>query len=467
MYGASPVPVGSDAEVKDLLHEENARKEEKIVTFLNDPEEQLKIFLSSYMRKQGLIWYDVLHLHVIYLTRRVLPRADRNLICYPRLIGFFLRFLVRNRVFPEANHERDFRRALDVVDLAQKELILTSKLAKELPDKFNLACTSCWGMKADGYRRLEPESTKISEEADEKKGERGEPDAKKIKLDTDQNNDIDPSDAAKTAVEKFEEELKAQNVQVIKNAQDILINESKIDTDQERDPNTSMWATGWGEEDYNPSMFAPGGDSNPWGSSTSNWDAPEVNSLISLLGPTALPLTHTPGVVEWAVRRIKSFTLPPPPNTLPKSPVETEEDPEAVELELERRFAKVVFGPWIGWDQAQDEMPHLAKPRILESSRGPVVGGENAEAAPAPAPADGPKPHDPLKDDITVLVKPAVLEYMSLGMGLGATWVQIAREQDFAEDAKKKKKKKSKSKKVADRYWYVDELLMIIPSYHT
>jgi hypothetical protein len=58
MYDVSPVPVGSDAEVKDLLNEENARKEERIVTFLNDPGEQLKYFFSSYMRKQGLIWYN-------------------------------------------------------------------------------------------------------------------------------------------------------------------------------------------------------------------------------------------------------------------------------------------------------------------------------------------------------------------------------------------------------------------------
>jgi hypothetical protein len=62
MYGSSPVPVGSDAEVKDLLDEEKARKEEKVVTFLNDPEEQLRIFFSSYMRKQGLIWYVFLYM---------------------------------------------------------------------------------------------------------------------------------------------------------------------------------------------------------------------------------------------------------------------------------------------------------------------------------------------------------------------------------------------------------------------
>jgi len=414
-----------------------------------------------------------LYLHTSRLT---LPRADRNLINFPRLIRFFLRFLLRNRVFPEAGHERDFRRTLDIVDLAQKELILTSRLAKELPDKFNLACTACWGMKADGYRRLtpadeEPESTKIPKVEEEDQKETDEPDAKKVKLDTDQKNDIDPGDAATSAVDKFEEELRAANVQVIKKAEDILMDEPNIDANQDEDPNTGPWASGgWGEGDYDPSSFAPGGGDS-WGTSTNNWDPPEVNSLLSLLGPTALPLTHTPGVVEWAVRRIKSFTPPPAPNTLPKSSVATE-DPEAVELELERRFAKVVLEPWIGWDQAQDEMPHLAKPRILESSRGPVVvGGESGEGtAPVsdPTPADGPKPHDPVKDDITVLVEPVVLEYLSLGMGLGATWVQIAREQDFAVDGAKTKKKKKKGKsKVANRYWYIDELLMILPSYHT
>jgi hypothetical protein len=337
-------------------------------------------------------------------------------------------------------------------------------------------------VKARGYRPItllneEPESTKASKVGTENKDgeERGEPDTKKPRLDTD---DTDPSDVARAAVEKFEAELKAANVQVIKRPEDILMDEPDIDADQERDPNTSTWASGgWGDEDYNPSAFTPGGGSASWTASTTNWDPPEVHSLIPLLGPTALPLTHTPGVAEWSVRLLKSFTPPLAPNTLPKSPVETEEDPEAVELELEVRFAKVVLGPWIGWDQARDEMPHLAKPRILESSRGAVVvvvveSEKNMEAASDPAPvpaADGPKPHDPLKDDITILVEPAILEYLSLGMGLGGTWVQIARVQDLAEEGakKRKKKKKGKSKKAADRYWYVDELLMILPSFYT
>jgi hypothetical protein len=277
-------------------------------------------------------------------------------------------------------------------------------------------------------------------------------------------------------MEKFEEELKAANVQVVNKADDVLM--ADADTKANNDTDVSGWgggsATGTWGEDYDSSSF----NFHPWTEPAANWDPPEFNSLMALLGPTALPLTHTPGVVEWAVRRIKSFTHPPPTNALPMSPVVNEVDPEAVELELQGRFAKVVFSPWIGWDQTQDEMPHLAKPRILETSRGPVIGeGEKAEAitngtssgaAASPQQPESLKPHDPFNDDITVLVEPGVVEYLSVGMGIGATWVQLAREQDFAEDSTKMgKKKKGKSKKNTNRYWYIDELLMVLPSYHS
>jgi len=32
------------------------QREEKLMVFLNDPEKSIKIFLSSHMREQGLIW---------------------------------------------------------------------------------------------------------------------------------------------------------------------------------------------------------------------------------------------------------------------------------------------------------------------------------------------------------------------------------------------------------------------------
>jgi len=151
-----------------------------------------------------------------------------------------------------------------------------------------------------------------------------------------------------------------------------------------------------------------------------------------------------------------------------------------VEIELERRFVKVVLAPWVGWDKADDEMPYMAQPRILETSRGPIQGvvGEDGRVEPLPVvpagteaatAAEGVKPHDPFNDDITLLVQPELLPMLSLGLGLGGTWVQMAREQDLAADGekKKKKKKKSKSKKATTRYWYIDELILTLPSYHT
>jgi hypothetical protein len=53
-----------DDEEEDDDEATNARKraeadefrEEKLIAFLNDPEKSTMIFLSSYMREQGMIW---------------------------------------------------------------------------------------------------------------------------------------------------------------------------------------------------------------------------------------------------------------------------------------------------------------------------------------------------------------------------------------------------------------------------
>lgn len=54
-----------DDEVEDEEDDEVVRKraeadefrEEKLIAFLNDPEKSTMVFLSSYMREQGLIWW--------------------------------------------------------------------------------------------------------------------------------------------------------------------------------------------------------------------------------------------------------------------------------------------------------------------------------------------------------------------------------------------------------------------------
>ncbi|KAF8076846.1 hypothetical protein FPV67DRAFT_1618811 [Lyophyllum atratum] len=467
LYGVEPIPVGSDEEVKHLLNSENARREEQMVEFLNDPEQMLRVFLSSYMRKQGLIW------------------SDRNLVNIPRLLDFWVRFLIRNRVFPEIEIDRALKRSLAVIELAQKELILTSKIAKQLPDEFSKACHACWGQKADGYRAIsfptqEDADKKLDSEEAQDPTTSDEPHAKRAKLHTDET---EPSDPVEAAVERFEEDLKAANVEVIKVDSDPLMQDAeKLQGIKDNlNPDIDVLPPWAHSAEWGSTITDDKDDTDPWAPVAVDWAPPILHSLLPMLGPTALPLTHTPGAVECSVRRIVSFTPPPPPLTLPKSPVVPEEDPDAVDVELERRFAKVVLGPWVGWDRAGEEMPHMAQPRILETSRGAIRGVVRGDgrvelepalvpvgSEPEPANEGVMKPHDPLGDDITVLVEPEVLPMLSPGLGLGGTWVQMAREQDFvAEGEKKKKKKKSKAGKVAVRYWYIDELMLILPSYHT
>jgi hypothetical protein len=70
LYGATPVQVDSDVAVQRLLEDEKGRKEERLLSFLNDPEKSVKVFLSSYMRSQGLIW----------CVRRVILLSISNLL---------------------------------------------------------------------------------------------------------------------------------------------------------------------------------------------------------------------------------------------------------------------------------------------------------------------------------------------------------------------------------------------------
>lgn len=63
LFNKEPTPVSSDAEVRALLARAALEKETKLLAFLNDPEKSIKVFLSSYMRKEGLIWHVSLSLH--------------------------------------------------------------------------------------------------------------------------------------------------------------------------------------------------------------------------------------------------------------------------------------------------------------------------------------------------------------------------------------------------------------------
>lgn len=406
------------------------------------------------------------------LTQTVKRRADKNLVNMPHLLYFFINFLIGNRVLPEPEHERGLQRALKVIELARKELPLTSKMAKALPDDFNLACKACWGTQGTGYETFYPDAMDVVK--DDK--DSNEPEAKRLKLDTD-------TEDATTAEESFVAKLKAENIQLLTSADITMADVAKDAIEDNIDPGVAAdsIASGWGTDGgatWGASTSAENAQSvDAWETTHSSWAAADPHSLIPLLGPTTLPLTHTPGIVEWSVRRIKEII--PPPTVANKSAIPTDPDadpdPETVEAELIARFTRVVLTPWTGWEDPEDEEGQSA-PRIFPSSRGPVVDPKDAagvelEGDAAKPPTGGRKPHDPTKDDITIFVGASVLDTLSMGMGLGGTWVQLARQQeDFerpdGEEKPKKKKKKSKSKKSGARFWYMEELVMTLTSYH-
>jgi hypothetical protein len=82
-------------------------------------------------------------------TNHFLYRSEENHDCIPRVLLFFVNFLLRSRVFPHL--EQHLHRSLEVIELAKIELPLTMKIGKTFPDKFSQACNTCWGNKRDYY----------------------------------------------------------------------------------------------------------------------------------------------------------------------------------------------------------------------------------------------------------------------------------------------------------------------------
>jgi hypothetical protein len=435
-------------------------------------------------------------------------RADRNLITGPRLTAFFINFLLRNRVLPESNHERGLRRALDVTAIALKELPLTAKIGQALPDLLSTGLKDCFGRMTGGSFQIDGDA--ILEGWGKYAGKDGEREKKRQKVDKDGDAGEGASNKIRDGEEdekinEFEAELKAANVEVIHTDSfsadnDIMaqIVEDNVGTDIDVDVGNSAgwgssdnaWGTGnsgWGEPANGDGVAdilgidatTNGVDLSGWGNSNpvahdpwaDTWSAPKICLLMKLLGPTVLPLTHTTGIVEQSTRRIKSIIRPP---LIPAKSVAGDgegEDPEGVEEELEKRFAKVVLEPWVG-----DENSDIRKPIIRASSRGHVYPGskmEDGTVVEGEIPPPEAKVHNPLESDITLLIEPSSADLMSVGMGILATWIQIVRQEKENKSGsgssvrgKGKKKKKGKSK-VPRGYWYMEELLVTFPSFYT
>ena len=385
-----------------------------------------------------------------------------------------------------------------------KELPLTAEVGKAMPDTVSMALKDCFGRMTGGSFQMDGGAilegwAKCADKSD------GEREKKRLKVDEEpsaaaaaEKNDQNGERVADETVDEFEAELKAANVEVIhtdslSGDDDIMkqIANDNVGMDVDVDVgNSAGWGSsdnawgaddgGWGEADGGNVLDIPtttgSADISGWGSNATQdlwadtWSAPKVCLLMKLLGPTALPLTHTTGIVEQSTRRIKSVIRPP---AVPAKSVAGEgegEDPEGVEEELEKRFAKVVLEPWVG-----DNDSDIRKPIIRSTSKGQVYPGskmEDGTVVEGDIPPPDAKVHNPLESDITLLVEPSSVDLMSVGMGILATWIQIVRQEKkqsgsgSSSGGKSKKKKKGKSK-IPKGYWYMEELLVTFPSFYT
>ncbi|KAL6309820.1 hypothetical protein BKA93DRAFT_821530 [Sparassis latifolia] len=421
-------------------------KDQRMDAFFNDTERDIRVFFSAYFRDKGLMW------------------SEQRTRDGPILVGFFLNFLLRNRVLPEPEHERGLRRGLVVVEQARTELPATFTVARALPDKFSDGCRALWGSMT---ARLN--WANIAED-DAKQTQGDEPDAKRRKLDG--KEETEDERVLREAAGGADIEVLTPDV-VMNIAQEIESENRKKEKESVENADAAADNAGWGA----PADDAWGAaDTEPWGGTgegegaynfapptADTWDiGPQPNQIMAFFGPTLFPLTHTTGIIERATRRIVRVTAPEKTKAKKKK---GRSAAELIEEELTRRLARMVLEPWSGHELHKNS--EITEPIILPDSRGAVVS-ESAETAGNSASAV----HNPSKDQITVLIDPSIADKMVVGMGLGATWVQLARQDltaapDASEADEKNKKGGWGEAGQPTPYWYMEQLVSVLPSFHT
>ena len=491
------------------IEEEEERKVERILAFLANPETVVKMFLSSYMRKEGLIWYISITLHRQRKNSNLFySRSDPNLFNAPRVLSFFFRFVLRNKLLPK--HEAGFKKALAVVERAQLELPESSVIAKIIPCEVGLTLRDQFGLKAETFKY------KILDNHDENAG------------DGNAAGDVTMDDVAleEPAVEyvgggEYADVVRPVDAGVAKIVEndgggDRARKRAKLDdTTQEQEAEMDVdeeEAGTWGAWDCQASW------GEPIEASATDWSLPAY-SLSKFIGMDALPATHTTGVVEESVRKIISV----------HAPAAKSNTTDTLEAQLEGKLGRVVLAPWNEWDvpameegldeirrvyteiykgkrvnkgirrflsnegeegqevetgktegrpkrkpeeyydeNAEDNLESTEAKIIWENSKGWVVDPSSGNIVLANCTRGKPgalalppkrNAHNPHRDTIEVVVEPAVIDKLKdvVGMGLGGTFVQLVREKELA----------SGGENTVKAFWYMEDLKIVIPSFYT
>ena len=369
------------------------------------------------------------------------------------MVSFFLRYLIRNRVFPEPEYERPIKRALEIVQLARVELPNSWKMGRALPDTFSDGCKGLWGPMQLMW--LVPEDTSPDTS--------NEPEAKRQKLD--HSEDVEQQGPERSSVVEVGADADITTAETdtafVEGGWGTAVGGEEPEgwgATQESWGDISAPATAEGDEGATDELNPP-----IWDASTveiqATWDLQPL-TLLPVMGPTALPLTHTTGVVEQSTRRIVRIDPPRQPRLLAQNTTTA----EAVEEDLACRFARLILAPWEKLDKRTYEGgTDVLPPSILSTSRGPVVLEEEEGEG-----GDGksvPRAHRPWKDEVAVLVDPTLTDILLVGMGIGAIWVEIVRDKE-AEESSAGASKKGKGKKEVPKYWYMEQLVHQLPSFY-
>ncbi|KAF5392289.1 hypothetical protein D9757_001452 [Collybiopsis confluens] len=489
LYDKIPAEIESSDDIPELYRGTHEERADQAIEFLGNPERSIRIFLSSYMRKQGF--------HFL----------ERNLKLLPLLVRFYVKFLLTEGVFKteQEDIEVSLRKALLVLDLADIELPLTSQITKRLPynDLFSSGCESLFGISAQEQEffnqiwhenhpdmstatglsstHAEVSSTAAATRASTPVQEGQVPlevDIDAAGLENDSETLETPVQGEPTDAEKLFKETAFD--------EGISLDDRPLSTGVE----TAAWGSlgddetpGWGSAEFDTVS------DDPWASSGGDEWLFDEKTLFPVLGATALPFTHTSGVVECSMRRIQSI-IPPDDSAFYADDgrsVGSGPSAKAVEADLSSRLSKVVLKPWLDWEIGEEKDGKVL-PQIKGFSRGRVVvytqddgealieyeDGADIKSNAAAAPEDGansvPPAHDPLNHQITILVDPDTAKLLKVGMGLNGKWVQLARMTDLksgdAGIAESGIQPKEESGGDGQRFWYLYKMLMVLPSYH-
>jgi len=178
-----------------------------------------------------------------------------------------------------------------------------------------------------------------------------------------------------------------------------------------------------------------------------------------------LPLRYESGIAERSLRKITSVLKPGEGSGGTKW--------RGVEEDLVKRLARVVLEPWLDWS-GDGITPEFKTPTLVSGDKLTSLdstkakeGGENGKST-----------HDQLKDEITILVEPSVTNSLNVGMGMAGTWVQMVplRSDDNLGGGRGRGRVRGGSRgrgggatagRKEQRFWYVEELSLAIPSFWT